>query len=176
MKRKTVTVFGSSIPLYGEEQYNDAYKLGVILAKNNFDLCTGGNLGIMEAISRAAADNGSRAIGITLKGAFGTQNKYISEHIACDTLFERITKLINSGDAYIILQGGTGTLLEMSAVWEFMNKNILKEKPAACYGKMWKGVIETVEEQLKKEKRKPGLIKYYEDITSCAEYIVKSFQ
>lgn len=171
-----MTVFGSSIPVNGEEQYENAFLLGSLLAKNNFDLCTGGNLGIMEAVSRAAKENGAKAIGITLKGSFGLHNEFLSEHIACDTLFDRITRLINIGDAYVVLQGGTGTLLEFAAVWEFMNKKILKEKPIACYGQMWKGVIETIEEQIKKENRKTGLVRYCNDVKECADYLFEKLK
>lgn len=172
--RKIVTVFGSSIPVEGEKQYINAYKLGVILAKNNFDVCSGGNHGIMEAVSRGAVENGTKAIGITLGGHFNHHNKYLTQHIICNTLFERITRLINTGNAYIALQGGTGTLLELSAVWEFINKDLLTEKPFACHGPIWKPIIHAVEEQIKKEKRKTGLLKYFESIEKCAEYIIKN--
>ncbi len=172
--RKVVTVFGSSIPVKGEEQYEIAYKLGSILAKNNFDVCNGGNMGIMEAVSKGAVENGGKALGITLDGYFNSHNKYLTGHIVCKTLFERITKLINYGDAFIALQGGTGTLLELSAVWEFMNKEILTQKPFACHGKIWKPVIEVMEEQIKKENRKTGLLKYFDKIEDCAEWVIKN--
>ncbi|MGE5432206.1 MAG: LOG family protein, partial [Syntrophomonadaceae bacterium] len=129
--RKVITIFGSSIPVSGDEQYSNAYKLGSIFAQNGFDLCTGGNSGIMEAVSKGAVENGAKAIGITLSGSFGTHNTFLTDHIAHDSLFERIQALIETGDAYVALQGGTGTLLEMSAVWEFMNKGFLQEKPFA---------------------------------------------
>ena len=45
---KTVTIFGSSLPKPGEQEYDDAYKLGGILAKAGLNVCTGGNLGIMD--------------------------------------------------------------------------------------------------------------------------------
>lgn len=170
--RKVVTIFGSSIPVFGEEQYSDAYRLGSLLARSGFDLCTGGKSGIMEAVSKGAVENGANAIGITLKGFFSSHNTFLTEHKAHDTLFERIQALIEKGDAYVALQGGTGTLLEMAAVWEFMNKGLLKEKPFACHGKIWKPVIDTMEEQIKREKRKTGLIKYCSNIDECAGYII----
>ncbi len=172
--KKIVTVFGSSIPIKGEEQYEIAYRLGAILAKNNFDVCNGGNMGIMEAVSKGAVENGGRAIGITLEGYFNSHNKFLTEHIACKTLFERITKLINTGDAFIALQGGTGTLLELSAVWEFMNKEILEQKPFACHGKIWQPLLEVMERQIAIENRKIGLLKYFDKIEDCAEYIIKN--
>lgn len=171
--RKTVTIFGSSVPLPGEEQYETAYKLGSILAKNNLNVCNGGNRGIMEAVSKGAVENGSNAIGITLDGVFNNHNKYLTELIVCKTLFERITRLINTGDAFVILQGGTGTLLELASVWELLNKQFVMQKPFACHGKLWKPLIDSMEEQLVLEKRKTGLIKYFDDIEKCAEYIIQ---
>ncbi|MCU7500864.1 MAG: LOG family protein [Ignavibacteria bacterium] len=174
--RRIITIFGSSLPVFGDEQYSNAYKLGSIFAQNGFDLCTGGNSGIMEAVSRGASENGAKAIGITLNGSFGTHNTFLTEHRAHDTLFERIQALIETGDAYVALQGGTGTLLEMAAVWEFMNKGFLHEKPFACHGSLWKPIIDSMEEQIRKEKRKTGLVKYFETIDECADYIIRGLK
>ncbi len=171
--RKVVTIFGSSVPLPGEEQYQVAYKLGSILAKNNLNVCNGGNRGIMEAVSKGAADNGGKAIGITLDGIFNNHNEYLTELIVCKTLFERITKLIETGDGFIILQGGTGTLLELASVWELMNKQFIHTKPFVCHGRLWKPLIDSMEEQLQIENRRTGLIKYLDDIEECAEYIIR---
>jgi len=171
--RKVVTIFGSSVPLPGEEQYQVAYKLGSILAKNNLNVCNGGNRGIMEAVSKGAADNGGKAIGITLDGIFNNHNEYLTELIVCKTLFERITKLIETGDGFIILQGGTGTLLELASVWELMNKQFIHTKPFVCHGWLWKPLIDSMEEQLQIENRRTGLIKYLDDIEECAEYIIR---
>ena len=65
--RKTITIFGSSIPQQGDEQYSAAEKLGELLALKGFDVCNGGNLGIMEAVSKGAVRNGGNAIGLTLR-------------------------------------------------------------------------------------------------------------
>jgi predicted Rossmann-fold nucleotide-binding protein len=57
-------------------------------------------------------------------------------------------KLVDLGDAYIVLKGGTGTLLEFAAVWEFINKRLLREKPIVLIGDFWNGVVETLREEL----------------------------
>jgi len=176
MKSKTVTIFGSSIPVFGEEQYEHAYQLGAMLGRKGISVCSGGNLGIMEAVSRGAVENGGSACGITLKNKYDNHNKYLTEHICCDTLFERITRLIENADAYIVLQGGTGTLLELAAIWEFMNKDMIHTKPAACHGKMWEPVIKAMEFQITLEKRRTGLIKYFNKIEECGDYIITSLE
>jgi uncharacterized protein (TIGR00730 family) len=131
--KKSVTVFGSAIPLPGEVEYENAYKLGKLLVMNGFDVITGGYFGIMEAVSKGVIENGGSATGITLNYVKRKPNAFLSKIISCDNLFERISKLIELGDAYVILQGGTGTLLEFAAVWEYLNKDLVDRKPVACY-------------------------------------------
>ena len=64
--KKNITVFGSAMPMPGDEEYKIAYKLGKLLAANGFDVVNGGYFGIMEAVSKGATENGGSATGITL--------------------------------------------------------------------------------------------------------------
>ncbi len=169
--KKTITVFGSSLPRHGEKEYEDAYKLGSLLAQNDFNVCTGGYHGIMDAVSKGAKENGAEALGITVDGWGVTPSKHLTKEIRCKNLFERITKLIETGDGYVILQGGTGTLLELAAVWEFMNKNIQKNKPAACHSRMWKEIVEIMERQIEHEGRKTNLIRSFDKVEGMVEYL-----
>ena len=171
--RKTITVFGSSIPIEGDKEYAAAYKLGCLLAQEGFDVNTGGYAGIMEAVSKGAVENGGKARGVTLQYVNWPANKYLIEEIMCKTLFERITELIERGDAYVILQGGTGTLLELAAVWEYMNKNLMKIKPIVCHSLMWKEIGFIIDRQIERERRVSGLVKYFDDVEIMVEYLVK---
>ena len=169
--KKSVTVFGSAMPLPGDAEYETAYKLGKLLAKNGFDVINGGYFGIMEAVSKGAAENGGSVTGITLSYIKRKPNSFLSKVISCENLFERISKLIELGDAYIVLQGGTGTLLELAAVWEYLNKDIIDRKPVACYSSMWKGIGEIMNEQLKREGRNTNLVSYFDDIEKLVEFV-----
>ncbi|MCP5062634.1 MAG: LOG family protein, partial [Ignavibacteriae bacterium] len=40
--------------------------IGKLLAQNNFNVCSGGFQGIMDAVSKGAKEYGSEAIGITV--------------------------------------------------------------------------------------------------------------
>jgi uncharacterized protein (TIGR00730 family) len=172
--RKTVTVFGSSLPRPGDAGYESAFRLGKILAQNNLNVCTGGFQGIMDAVSKGAAAEGAEAIGITVKIFNAHPSEYLTKEIKCDTLFERLSKLLEIGDAYIILNGGTGTLLELALVWELMNKNLLTEKPCVSVGQMWDTIITAMEQQIVKEKRRTSLIKCFDTVEECSDYIIKS--
>jgi uncharacterized protein (TIGR00730 family) len=174
--RKSVTVFGSAMPLQGDAEYQTAYNLGKLLAANGFDVVNGGYFGIMEAVSKGVAENGGSATGITLSYLKRNPNEFLTKIISCNNLFERISKLIEFGDAYVILQGGTGTLLEFAAVWEYLNKDLIDRKPIACYSSMWKGIGEIMNEQLRKERKDTNLVSFFDDIEKLVEFIVKSLQ
>lgn len=174
MKKKFVTVFGSSIPVPGDQEYKYAFKLGKKLAQNNINICSGGFQGVMDAVSKGAREGGADAIGVTLDIYNAMASKFLSQEIVCHTLFDRLKNLIEIGDAYIVLQGGTGTLLELALVWEYMNKNMIQTKPIACHSALWKGIVELMEKQIVREKRRTGLIKCFADIDECANYIISS--
>ena len=143
---KTITIFGSSAPAKDSTQYKFAYQLGALLAQNGFNICTGGYKGIMEAASKGAFDNGGLVYGVTIDLWKSEPNPYITIEIREAKLFERITKLLELGDAYVILQGGTGTFLEFAAVWEYANKNLQQPKPIICHSAMWKEIVECDEQ------------------------------
>ena len=171
MKRKIITIFGSSKPTSNEEQYLTAYNLGNLLAKNGFDICTGGFNGIMEAASKGAVDAGADAIGVTVNLWNGKANHYLTKEIICDTLFERINKLIELGDGFVVLQGGTGTLLELAAVWEYLNKGLLENKPIACHANIWKVIVAEMNQQMKLEGRNYNIVKSFDSIEAIADYL-----
>jgi len=172
---KTITIFGSSVPPEDDAQYKIAYQLGAELAKQGFSICTGGYSGIMEASSRGAYDNGGFVYGVTIESWEKAPNSYITVEVREQKLFERITKLLELGDAYIILQGGTGTFLEFAAVWEYANKNIQHPKPIICHSNMWKEIVEVMNNQMNLENRSTDLIKCYDSVDEIVEYLKEVF-
>lgn len=175
MKQYTITIFGSSLPAETDEEYQDAYSLSKKLAKAGFNICSGGSMGIMDAVSKAASEEGKEAIGVTVSIFNSPASKYLTNEIKCNTLSERLDNLVTIGDAFILLPGGTGTLLELSFIWELMNKNVMDIKPAACYGEMWKRIVEEMENRVKIEKRRENLIKYFGDREKLVDFFVNKF-
>jgi len=174
--QKTITVFGSSKPVESDEQYKLAYELGVLLAKKGFDVCTGGFFGIMEAVSKGAVENAGEAIGVTVNNWGPDGNKYLTKEIKCGSLFDRISKLIDTGDGFVILQGGTGTLLELAAVWELSNKGIMDNKPIACHSSLWEEITSVMNEQMKLEGRDANLVKSFNTVGEIVSYLVTNTQ
>ncbi len=170
-KNKIITIFGSSFPKPGEDEYEFAHQLGKKLGENGFDICNGGFYGTMEASAKGAIESDSHTIGVTV-GDFNLKaNKFIREEIRCNNLFERITKLIELGDGYVILKGGTGTLLELSAVWELANKNLMKRKPIVVYRDYWNDLVKLIDERMILEKRDKGIVFLANEIDEFVSYL-----
>ena len=146
-QKKIITVFGNARVLPASEEYETAYQLGCALAKNNFTICNGGYGGIMEASAKGAKDNGGATIGVTVATFSLAHNEFLDEVIVKNSLIERMLKLVETGDAYIILPGGTGTLLEFATVWELEHKKLMEEKPIILLGNFWNPIVQLFENE-----------------------------
>ena len=111
---KTVTIFGSSIPGEGTEVYKETQQLGRRLAEAGFAVCNGGYGGLMEASARGARESGGHTIGVTCNVWPAAANRWIAEEVRTPTFMQRLLTLIERGDSYIVLPGGTGTLAELA--------------------------------------------------------------
>ncbi len=143
-----ISVFGSSRPVDGDSEYRSAYDLGRELALAGFIVCNGGYAGIMESSARGAKEAGGSTIGVTSEYFRRPPNPWVEREIRVPSFAERLLKLVEIGQAYVILKGGTGTLLELACVWEFINKGVVPEKPIVVVGPFWKDVIATLKGEL----------------------------
>ncbi|MGB8226205.1 MAG: LOG family protein [Sedimentisphaerales bacterium] len=126
MSGKIVTIFGTSSVKEGDKVFNLAYELGKLCAQAGFTIANGGYGGTMLAAAKGAKQAGGKTIGVTCS-AFGPRrpNEFITENIITENLAQRVAKLIEIGAAYVVLPGGTGTLLELADVWELTNKGFV---------------------------------------------------
>lgn len=141
---RTITIFGTSRAAENETVFRQAEILGRILAEAGYCLANGGYGGTMLAAARGAVRAGGSVIGVTCR-AFKRSgpNEFITREISTANLAERLAKLIELGDAYIVLPGGTGTLLELADVWEHKNKGFANaDKPIILIGQFWKPLTE----------------------------------
>lgn len=145
---KIITIFGSAFPIENDPEYKIAFGLGKVLGQNGFTICNGGYGGIMEASARGAKEGGGFTIGVITDFYKKNANRWIDESIVMPTMVDRLLRLIEKGDGYVVLRGGTGTLMELSAVWEFVNKGIMRKKPIVLLGYFWESVVKTVNMEL----------------------------
>lgn len=146
-----ITVFGGSSPKPGDRTYKEAEILGRLLGEEGHVVLTGGYIGTMEAVSKGAKEAGSRVIGVTCKEIERWRpikaNQYVIEEWECETLSERIAKLIDYCDAAIALPGGIGTLAEISVMWNCLVIRDLPQKPLILVGPAWKDIMDAFENE-----------------------------
>jgi uncharacterized protein (TIGR00730 family) len=146
VKATIITVFGSSTPEAGSPAYETAYQLGRAIAGAGWTLCNGGYGGTMEAGAKGAVEAGGHTIGVTCR-IFGRAdaNAYIKQDVPTFDLTTRLNTLVRLGRAYVVLPGGTGTLLELALVWELLNKGLLRRKaPLVLLGNSWAPLNEMI--------------------------------
>jgi len=144
MNEKIISVFGTGKAKEGDYAYKIAEATGRLLAQAGFTIANGGYGGTMLATAKGAAEAGGEVIGITCSAFKNSRpNKYITREIVTNSLDERLDTLIELGQAYIALPGGTGTLLELAKVWELKNKGFLEQqKPIILIGEFWNPLVE----------------------------------
>ncbi len=146
MRERIISIFGTAKTEPGDSAYELAYRTGKLLAGAGFVIANGGYAGTMLAAAKGATEAGGKTIGVTCSTFGGAlANEYISREIVTGSLDERLDTLIKLGQAYVVLPGGTGTLLELAMVWELKNKGFLKQnKPIILVGKFWKPLVDLV--------------------------------
>jgi uncharacterized protein (TIGR00725 family) len=118
---KIVTVFGSSRPHAGDDQYAAALALGRELARKGFVVLSGGYGGVMEAVSRGTKEAGGRTLAITATFFKARANRWVDEEIRVKTWQERLFELVKRGHGYVACRGGTGTLAAAArCAWRFL--------------------------------------------------------
>ena len=146
MSDKIVTIFGTSRAGASDAIFKLAMETGRILAQAGFIIANGGYGGTMLAAAKGAAEAGGEIIGVTCSAFKSSKaNEYVIREVVTGSLDERLDTLVKLGQAYIVLPGGTGTLLELAKVWELKNKGFLKmDKPIILLGGFWKPLVELI--------------------------------
>ena len=105
----------------------------------------GGYMGIMEAVSRGAAEADGRIIGVTCneieKWRSIKPNKWISQEIRFETLQERLFYLVNNCNVAIAFPGGIGTITEIFLTWNMLAIGAIKDVPIWLVGYEWRPII-----------------------------------
>jgi uncharacterized protein (TIGR00725 family) len=134
-----VTVFGGANPT--EPDYNQALRLGKLLAQAGCSVLTGGYIGTMEAVSRGAAESGGHVIGVTCAEIEAWRpvraNRWVMEERRFATLRERLYALIDGCQAAIALPGGPGTLAEIALMWNHLLTGAIAPRPLILVGSSW---------------------------------------
>lgn len=103
-----------------------AYLVGKLLAQNGFVTITGGGPGMMGQVNKGALEAGGESVGICIKHPHEKKNPYLTKHELYETFEERHRIMLSRGDAFVVLPGGIGTVVEALEITQLKK---FKEKP-----------------------------------------------
>jgi hypothetical protein len=142
-----VTIFGSARLKPGTHAYNEVKKLAAELTKMGCDIISGGGPGLMQAANEGAlsveATARKRSVGIRVELPFEQEiNPFVGQAYEHRTFFSRLHHFMIISDAFVVVPGGIGTLLELSLAWQLLQVRKLYNTPLIVVGKMWGELVE----------------------------------
>jgi uncharacterized protein (TIGR00730 family) len=138
---RIVTIFGGAKCREDDLEYEQARRVGQLLADAGFTICTGGYLGVMEAASRGAHERGGRVLGIVMNQFKAEPNRYLTDKVATPHFYERLQRLITRSVGFIALRGGMGTVTELSLVWNKIQTRVIGPRPLVLLGECWPPIV-----------------------------------
>jgi len=129
-----VSVLGSGKIRAEDPGYCQAVQLGAALAAEGMTVFHGGFRGVMEAVARGAKQARGHNVAVTIRKSAHRPNVWADAEIKMPSWQARLFRLIEVADAYIFLDGATGTLTELFVAIEMTNRGLL-QKPVVILGR-----------------------------------------
>ncbi|MFC7336237.1 LOG family protein [Haloferula chungangensis] len=151
-----VTIFGSARLQPGTEAYEQVKKLAAGLTEMGCDIISGGGPGLMQAANEGAQSIDpealDRSVGIRIDLPFEQSlNPFVGKAYGHGTFFSRLHHFMIASDAFIVVPGGIGSLLELSLAWQLLQVGQMHNTPLILVGKMWEGLVDWSREWMLQE-------------------------
>jgi predicted Rossmann-fold nucleotide-binding protein len=151
---QSVTFFGSSTGHPGIPNYDNAYQASRIIAASGRRIVNGGGPGTMLAATMGAKEVGGKSAVVYYHPHYATKfegkkaENMADEHYEESNYIMRTKKLLELGDAYVVFNGGTGTISEMSMAWGLARLYFGHHKPLLLYGEFWHPLMQEFKERM----------------------------
>lgn len=145
--RYRVTIFGSARAQPGTYVYDEVKRVAAALAEMGCDIITGGGPGLMQAANEGAAEANaaerSQSVGIRVDLPFEQEvNPFVQEAFEHKTFFTRLHHFVLTSDAFVVVPGGIGTVLELMMIWQLLQVRHVHDAPLILVGRMWQGLVD----------------------------------
>jgi uncharacterized protein (TIGR00730 family) len=149
-ERYRVAVFGSARARPGTPVYEEVKRVSAAIAGLGCDIVTGGGPGLMQAANEGAASAGAPgSVGIRIELPFEQDvNPFVEQAFEHGTFFTRLHHFVIASDAFVVVPGGIGTVLETLMIWQLLQVRHVDEVPLILVGKMWRGLVAWASESM----------------------------
>lgn len=163
--------------------YKDAYNTAKLLAEAGYIIVNGGGPGIMGAATSGAKAGGGLVELVVMdktsepdnyEGTDADNLSYASKIYYEKSYPDRLNKLVEIADAFVVFKGGTGTLSEVGLVWENAKFEYGHHEPVIFFGNDWRQIIELLEKNMnfeRIEKRVVTVVDTPEDVLKILKKI-----
>ena len=144
-ERYRVAIFGSARAEPGTYVYEEVKRAAAAFAAMGCDIVTGGGPGLMQAANEGATSAGGRpgSMGIRIELPFEQDaNPFVMQAFEHETFFTRLHHFVIASDAFVVVPGGIGTVLETMMVWQLLQVRKLHDTPLILAGKMYAELVE----------------------------------
>jgi len=144
-ERYRVAIFGSARAEPGTFVYEEVKRAAAAFAAMGCDIVTGGGPGLMQAANEGATSAGTPlgSMGIRVELPFEQDvNPFVKQAFEHKTFFTRLHHFVIASDAFVVVPGGIGTVLEMLMIWQLLQVRHAENVPLILVGKMWKGLVD----------------------------------
>jgi uncharacterized protein (TIGR00730 family) len=143
-ERYRVAIFGSARAQPGTFVYEEVKRASAAFAAMGCDIVTGGGPGLMQAANEGARSAGApTSVGIRVELPFEQDvNPFVAQAFEHETFFTRLHHFVIASDAFVVVPGGIGTVLETLMIWQLLQVRHVDGVPLILVGKMWKGLVE----------------------------------
>jgi uncharacterized protein (TIGR00730 family) len=144
-ERYRVAIFGSARAKPDTFAYDAVKRVAAAFAAMDCDIVTGGGPGLMQAANEGAASTGlpERSMGIRVELPFEQEvNPFVTQAFEHKTFFTRLHHFVIASDAFVVVPGGIGTVLETMMVWQLLQVHHIGRVPLILVGGMWRGLVD----------------------------------
>ena len=146
-ERYRVTIFGSARVQPDHWVYAEVRRIAASLAEMGCDIITGGGPGLMQAANEGARSANAaervQSMGIRVELPFEQEvNPFVEQNFEHQNFFSRLHHFVLVSDAFIVVPGGIGTVLESMMIWQLLQVQHLRDTPLIFAGPMWSDLVE----------------------------------
>ncbi len=144
-ERYRLAIFGSARAQPGTFVYEEVKRVAAAATELGCEIVTGGGPGLMQAANEGAVSTGRPAssMGIRVDLPFEQEvNPFVEHAFEHKTFFSRLQHFVIASDAFVVVPGGIGTVLEMLMIWQLLQVRHVANVPLILVGNMWHGLVD----------------------------------
>lgn len=182
---KNIAFFGDANIAKSDPVYKDAFEIAKVLAKEGYTIVNGGGPGVMNASTQGAEEVDGETLSVTFSptDAPGFEGRYVGnitdKEVKTSNYIERMFKLLEHADMFIIFKGGSGTISEFGTAWVLAKLYYGHHKPFILFGSFWEEIVDAIAKNMNIDEQEMASFKIIakcEDVLSTVREFEKKLQ